>query len=65
MTASYAADLYSTDAILDPHPHYEELRRLGPVVWLDRHKCFAFHATRNARPPCATMSSSCRAKVCP
>ncbi|MGJ6125523.1 cytochrome P450 [Mycolicibacterium sp. Y3] len=41
MTATYAADLYSTDAILDPHPHYEKLRRLGPVVWLDRHKCFA------------------------
>lgn len=41
MTATYAADLYSTDAILDPHPHYERLRRLGPVVWLDRHKCFA------------------------
>lgn len=41
MTATYTADLYSTDAILDPHPHYEKLRRLGPVVWLDRHKCFA------------------------
>lgn len=41
MTATYTADLYTTPAILDPHPHYQKLRRLGPVVWLARHKCYA------------------------
>lgn len=38
---SYAADIYRTGAILDPYPHYRRLRELGPVVWLNRHKCFA------------------------
>lgn len=41
MTATYSADIYRTGAILDPYPHYRRLRSLGPVVWLERHKCFA------------------------
>ena len=43
----YRADIYSTDAILDPYPHYARLRDLGPVVWLSR-----FRAMRTARPCC-------------
>ncbi|WP_371411275.1 cytochrome P450 [Mycobacterium sp. shizuoka-1] len=38
---SYRANIYSTEAILDPHPHYRRLRDLGPVVWLPRHKVYA------------------------
>ena len=37
----YRADIYSTDAILDPYPHYARLRDLGPVVWLSRQQVFA------------------------
>ncbi|MBY4127336.1 cytochrome P450 [Rhodococcus fascians] len=37
----YRTDIYSTDAILDPYPHYAKLRQLGPVVWLPRQQVFA------------------------
>lgn len=40
-TPQYRANIYSTEAILDPYPHYAELRALGPVVWLARHRVFA------------------------
>ena len=38
---AYEPDLYSARAILDPHPHYARLRRLGPVVWLSRQRVYA------------------------
>jgi cytochrome P450 len=38
---AYKPDIYAVDAIVDPHPHYEELRRLGPVVWLTKQKVYA------------------------
>ncbi|HTX93972.1 MAG TPA: cytochrome P450 [Mycobacterium sp.] len=38
---AYRYDLYSTDAILDPYPHYAALRQLGAVVWLPRQRVFA------------------------
>ena len=34
-------DLYSTQSIVDPHPHYARLRRLGPVVWLTKQRVYA------------------------
>ncbi|MCV7229486.1 cytochrome P450 [Mycolicibacterium komossense] len=37
----YQPDIYSTDAILDPYPHYHQLRELGEVVWLPRHRVYA------------------------
>ena len=37
----YRIDIYSTDAILDPYPHYARIRALGPVVWLPRPQVFA------------------------
>ena len=37
----YPADIYTTEAILDPYPHYQRLRDLGSVVWLPRHRVFA------------------------
>lgn len=36
----YGTNFYSTDAIVDPYPHYAQLRRLGSVVWLSRHRVF-------------------------
>ena len=38
---AYRPDLYSARAILDPHPHYACLRRLGQVVWLRRQRVYA------------------------
>jgi cytochrome P450 len=37
----YKPDIYSVDAIVDPYPHYQRLRDLGPVVWLAKHKVYA------------------------
>ncbi|TDB91936.1 cytochrome P450 [Actinomadura sp. KC216] len=37
----YTEDLYEEDAILEPYPHYERLRALGPVVWLEAHQVYA------------------------
>ena len=38
---AYEADLYSARAILDPHPHYARLRRMGRVVWLSKQRVYA------------------------
>ncbi len=38
---TYRPDIYRTDAIVDPYPHYTRLRELGPVVWLPRHRVYA------------------------
>lgn len=37
----YKPDIYSVDAIIDPYPHYQRLRDLGPVVWLAKQKVYA------------------------
>ena len=37
----YPANIYTTDAIVDPYPHYARLRAQGPVVWLSRHRLYA------------------------
>lgn len=34
-------NIYTPAAIVDPYPHYARLRRLGPVVWLSRHRVYA------------------------
>jgi cytochrome P450 len=37
----YRPDIYATDAIVDPYPHYARLRQLGPVVWLPKQRACA------------------------
>ncbi|BBZ25132.1 cytochrome P450 [Mycolicibacter hiberniae] len=37
----YRRSVYSRSAILDPYPHYQALRALGPVVWLPRQRVYA------------------------
>ncbi|PXX12159.1 cytochrome P450 [Mycolicibacterium moriokaense] len=37
----YRTNIYTTDAIVDPYPHYAALRQLGPVVWLSKHRVYA------------------------
>jgi cytochrome P450 len=39
--ATHGSNLYSTEAIVNPYPHYTTLRTLGPVVWLSRHRVYA------------------------
>ena len=38
---TYAPDIYTTAAIIDPYPHYARMRELGPVVWLARQRVYA------------------------
>ncbi len=38
---AYSANIYTTDAVIDPYPHYTRLREQGPVVWLSRHRVYA------------------------
>jgi cytochrome P450 len=38
---TYQPNIYSVDAIIDPYPHYQRLRDLGPVVWLAQQKVYA------------------------
>ncbi|MFI9812549.1 cytochrome P450 [Saccharothrix variisporea] len=38
---AYRPDIYSSQAVLDPYPHYANLRALGPVVWLPKHEVYA------------------------
>jgi cytochrome P450 len=40
-TATYRPNIYTTDALLNPYPHYQRLRDLGPVVWLHAHRVYA------------------------
>lgn len=37
----YRPDIYATDAIVDPYPHYARMRELGPVVWLPKQRVYA------------------------
>ncbi len=37
----YRPDIYATDAIINPHPHYARLRELGPVMWLPKQRAYA------------------------
>lgn len=37
----FHGNLYSPAVIADPYPAYAQLRALGPVVWLKRHRAFA------------------------
>ena len=41
VTPAYRPNIYTTRAIVDPYPHYAHMRRLGPVVWLPRHRVYA------------------------
>ena len=38
---TYAKDFYGDPFILDPIPHYAEMRAAGPVLWLPENKCYA------------------------
>jgi cytochrome P450 len=56
---SYPADLFTDEALLDPHPHYRALRDLGPVVWLDAHQMYALPRFQEARAVLSDATSFC------
>lgn len=37
----YEPDIFSSEAIADPYPHYVALRELGPVAWLSAQRVYA------------------------
>lgn len=37
----YRQNIYDVDAIVDPYPHYQRLRALGPAVWLPHQRVYA------------------------
>lgn len=39
--AVYRPNIYTKAAVIDPYPHYQRLRGLGPVVWLSGHGAYA------------------------
>jgi cytochrome P450 len=45
----YRRDIYSTEAIVDPYPHYAQLRELGPVVWLSKQRVYALPRFRECK----------------
>ncbi|WP_244892795.1 cytochrome P450 [Mycobacterium asiaticum] len=45
----YHEDIYATDAMVDPYPHYRRMRRLGPVVWLTKQRTYALPRYRECR----------------
>lgn len=57
-------DFWDDELILDPYAHYEELRELGPAVWLSRHNAWAitqYEAVRKALlgPEIFSSASGC------
>jgi len=47
--ASYEEDIFSDSAILDPYPHYQRMREIGPVVFLPQHDLFALPRYANVK----------------
>lgn len=37
----YGANLFRRSARIEPYAHYQQMRALGPVVWLSRHRVYA------------------------
>ncbi|MGZ4584251.1 MAG: cytochrome P450 [Mycobacterium sp.] len=46
---AYRSNIYTTEAIVDPYPHYRRLRELGPVVWLSQHRVYALPRYRECK----------------
>ncbi|HEX4359126.1 MAG TPA: cytochrome P450 [Pseudonocardia sp.] len=37
---AFTPDLFADDVLLDPYPHYRQLRDLGPLVWLEAQQVY-------------------------
>lgn len=57
----YDVDYYSDDFIVEPYPHYKNMRDLGSVVWLPQHGNFAvtrYEAVKHALKNYTAFSSA-------
>ena len=46
---SLALDLYSREALLNPHETYRRIREAGAAVWLQKHRMWAIGRFRDVR----------------
>lgn len=53
-------DFWSDAVILDPYPHYDRLRALGPAVWLARNDVWALTRYESVRGALLSPRSSPR-----
>jgi cytochrome P450 len=56
---TYPHDIFTDEALLDPHGHYQELRDLGPLVWLEAHQMYVVPRYTEARAVLADPASFC------
>lgn len=56
---TYSADLWTDEVLVDPYAHYQSLRDLGPVVWLEAHQLYALPRFEEARAALASASTYC------
>ena len=48
----FNTDYYSDEVIRDPIPHFAEMRRLGPVLWLPSQNAMRWRAMRKSSRCC-------------
>jgi cytochrome P450 len=56
---SYPHDLWTDEVLLDPHDHYQALRDLGPVVWLEAQQMYALPRFEGARDALSSAARYC------
>ena len=56
---TYDADLFTDEALTDPYVHYQTLRDLGPVVWLEAHGVYAVARYEDVRAILADPETFC------
>ena len=56
---TYPHDLWTDETLLDPYPHYQALRDLGPVVWLEAQEMYAVPRYAEARAVLSDADSFC------
>lgn len=56
---SYPYDIFTDEALLEPHRHYSALRELGPVVWLDAHQMYVLPRYAEAKAALADEATYC------
>jgi cytochrome P450 len=61
---TYDADFWSDDVILNPYPHYDALRTLGPAVWLEKNQVWALTRYASVRDALLNPAIFSSAKGC-
>jgi len=59
VTPAYPHDLFTDEALTEPHKHYRVLRDLGPVVWLEVHEVYAITRYDEARAALLDAGTFC------